>query len=321
MRKLRLVEIALLCSMLVCVVLRILVVKYKYQADQAPSIAEVMDRNVEFESDFYGLRYRGDSANYIDAHVLFYGAFEKPILNWMKDTADALNRNDLVFMDVGANMGHHTMFASLFAGRVHAFEPYPPVLGKLHDAIDRNDLANVTIHPIGLGAVAEKLEFFDPPDDNNGVGSFVRSFQGRSPSKSYLEIVVGDDYLAEHSIDSIDMLKIDVEGYEKNVLKGLQKTLAKDRPVVIVEVTVKPGEDYLFQSLEEIRGAFPDSYELADLVYAEGRVGYRDGHYKLAPFKPSFDEEYQYNVIAFPRDLSASIPRDNEDEKQVQAGM
>jgi len=307
--------------MLVCVVLRILVVKYKYVADQSPRIEELMARNVEFETDFYGLRYHGDSTNYIDAHVLYYGAFEKPILSWMQDAAHALKRDDLVFLDVGANMGHHTLFASRFAGQVHAFEPYPPVLEKLRQAIDRNHLANVTIHPIGLGAAAEMLEFFNPPSDNNGVGSFVRSFQDRSPSKSYLQIVVGDDYLAEHSIASVDMIKIDVEGYEKNVLKGLQRTLAQDRPVVILEVTAKRGADYLFQSMEEFRGSFPDFYEFAELTYPEQRVGFRDGHYKLVPFKPTFDGDTQYNVIAYPKDLSASIPRDNAEVTEVHAGL
>lgn len=321
MRKLRLVEIALLCSMLVCVLLRILVVKYKYLADQAPTIAELMDRNVEFETDFYGLRYHGDSANYIDAHVLYYGAFEKPMLNWMKDTANALERDDLVFLDVGANMGHHTLFASLFAAQVHAFEPYSPVLEKLRQAVDRNSLANVTIHPIGLGATAEMLEFFDPPSDNNGVGSFVRGFQDRSPSKSYLQIVVGDDYLAEHLVSPVDMIKIDVEGYEKSVLRGLRKTLAKDRPVIILELTVNAGEDFLFQSSEELRGAFPEFYEFAELIYPEQRVGFKDGHYEVVPFRPSFDKEFQYSVIAYPKDLAASIPRDNEQGAQVQAGL
>lgn len=165
------------------------------------------------------------------------------------------------------------------------------------------------------------LEFFNPPSDNNGVGSFVRSFQDRSPSKSYLQIVVGDDYLVENSINSVDMIKIDVEGYEKNVLKGLRKTLAKDQPVIILELTVKAGEDFLFQSTEEFRGAFPDFYEFAELIYSEARVGYRDGRYELVPFRPSFDKEFQYNVIAFPRDLSASIPRNNVTVTEIQAGL
>lgn len=321
MRKFRLLEIALLGLILLCVVLRIDVVRYKYMADQAPTVEELADRHVDFETDFYGLRYHGNSTNIIDAHILYYGAFEKPILSWMKDTADALKRDDLVFLDVGANMGQHTLFASLFAAQVHAFEPYPPVLEKLRQEVSSNNLANVTIHPIGLGATAETLEFFDPPSDNNGVGSFVRSYQDRSPSKSYLQIVVGDDYLAEHSISSVDMIKIDVEGYEKNVLKGLQKTLAQDRPVVVLELTVKAGEDYLFQSPEEFRGAFPDFYEFAELTYAQPGVSFKDGSYELVPFSPSFERESQYSVIAFPRDLSASIPRRNAKTTDARAGQ
>ena len=62
-------------------------------------------------------------------------------------------------------------------------------------------------------------------------------------------------------------------------------------------------------------------YEFAELTYPEQRVGLRDGHCELVPFRPAFDKDTQYNVIAFPIDLSASIPRSNAETTEIQAGL
>jgi tRNA G46 methylase TrmB len=149
MRKLKDTEIIFVVYGILTLILGTLVFQYRSALQQGPpGIQEFANRNIEFVTDFYGLRYRGISNNYIDVHVLYYGAFEKPMLHWLRDTVALLADEDLVFLDVGANTGQHTLFMSRLVSEVHAFEPYPPVLEKLRGAIDRNQLANVSVHAV-----------------------------------------------------------------------------------------------------------------------------------------------------------------------------
>lgn len=215
-------------------------------------------------------------------------------------------------MDVGANTGQHSLFMSKLVAEVHAFEPYPPVLARLNDAVESNSLDNVFVHPVGLGAANETLEFFEPPATNQGTGSFVLSDGGKSEAVTRLQVVIGDEYLAQRGMERVDVMKIDVEGYEKNVLAGLAKTLERDRPVVVLEVTVAKGRDELFTSQNELIGAFPASYEFATLPDDPAPEDFRTGRYEVTPFSatsPSFLFDSQWSVIAFPSEKSAKVSR------------
>jgi FkbM family methyltransferase len=311
MRKLSDSEIVILVYTLLCVVLGTLVFHYRSRQQFGPTeLQQFVERNIEFRTDFYGLRYHGVSNNLIDAHILYYGAYEKPVLYWLRDTARALGEDDIVFLDIGANTGQHSLFMSKIVRFVHSFEPYPPVLVRLRAAIEENALDNVAVHPVGLGAANEILEFFEPPASNPGTGSFVRPLNDRTAAVSQLQIVVGDEYLAAQDVERVDLVKIDVEGYEKNVLAGLKETLGRDRPIVILEVTRELGAEVLFQSQGEIRSAFPPDYEFSTLSYP-GLEDLSTGSYETLPFtvtSPSFIFNGQSMVIAYPVEKSDAVP-------------
>ena len=79
-----------------------------------------------FTTDF-GLTYEGNLRDGIEFALYFYGAFEKPLLFFMRDALTALRTQGLlgIYCDIGANIGQHALFMSLYAERVHAFEPFP----------------------------------------------------------------------------------------------------------------------------------------------------------------------------------------------------
>ena len=79
----------------------------------------------EFETNFFGLTYRGKLNAFIDWSVFFYGAYEKEILFLMRDLVK--DKQNQIFIDVGAYVGHHSLFMSKFCSEVHAFEPYDRV--------------------------------------------------------------------------------------------------------------------------------------------------------------------------------------------------
>lgn len=310
MRKLKDAEIVFVVYTALCLMLGFLVLHYRNWAQyNLIPLSHFGERNIEFTTDFYGLRYQGVSTNLIDAHVLYFGAFEKPMLHWIRDLSNDLQRDHMVFLDVGANTGHHTLFMSQLAETVHSFEPYPPVLVHLRAAVESNELSNVVVHPVGLGSSDALVSFFEPPADNLGTGSFVRGYQGRSPSASELQIVAGDAYLDAQAIAGVDFIKLDVEGYEKSVLDGLRQTLLRDRPIVLMELSVDNSEGEFFQNRDELVGAFPERYSFA--LMAPGSVGdLRTGRYEVSPLgsgEPSFADPTQHTVIAYPDEVSGAI--------------
>jgi FkbM family methyltransferase len=124
---------------------------------------------------------------------------------------------DVVF-DVGANVGEWTTYA-LRAGAkaVHAFEISPATadeLAKSHGAD-----ARVHINRFGLSAESGTITIRHFPD--LPVLTTITDFPWELPAEE-LEVPVrtGDEYLAEHGIDKVDFLKIDVEGAEELVLRG-----------------------------------------------------------------------------------------------------
>jgi len=262
--------------------------------------------SLPFECYFYGMRYRGDISNVIDFHCFFYGAFEKGHLLFWKDVAQLFYHNKGVFIDIGANSGHHTLFMSARSAAVHSFEPYEPVRNKIFEKIEINNLKNIFVHDVGVGNTNELIPFFAPEGSNLGIGSFVAGQKNRNDIGIPLRVVAGDEYFNRYISDEIHMIKIDVEAYEKQVIKGLHGTIQQFRPVMVFELEI--GLDCSFKSFEEIQTVFPKNYMFFtfDIWDKHGNKNKRKdgifrkkGTYKLKFFNFDMTKE-QTDVIAFP---------------------
>ena len=97
--------------------------------------------------------------------------------------------------------------------------------------VARNKHMAIIVHPIALSSQNSRLRFCPPTTNNAGTGSL-------SPTGS-IEVLgrTGDKYLAEVGIAEVDMIKIDVEGHELEVLRGLKDTIRHCEPILIVEAT------------------------------------------------------------------------------------
>lgn len=214
-------------------------------------------KDFEFTESFFGLKYSGNTHIYIDRFKYFFGAYELGMLAVIRDVLG--DKKDKVFVDVGANIGHHSLFASIYAREVHSFEPYHKVLSTFKDRIQENGVRNIFIHSVGLGSKNSVMPFFEPNDVNTGTGSFISNHSSSNLNKGQeLEIRVGDEILS--ALDRIDLIKIDVEGFEVEVLKGLLDTLKKFRPTLLIEYSVQTME--AMQSTPEIKRFLQDNYQI-----------------------------------------------------------
>lgn len=271
-----------------------------------------------FVRDFFGLQYHGNLNCNIDFNIYYYGAFEKPLLFFLRDTMQRLSPSAPVFVDIGANVGQHSLFMAAHGNQVHSFEPFEPVRSQLQKQIAANDLHSITVHPLGISNENTRLPFFAPTGNNVGIGSFDSGTTSKgNVSIGELELVKGDDFFPSAGIDRIDLMKIDVEGFEKLAIEGLQDTLAATRPVIVCELTY--GQSLSFKSIEELRRYLPEDYQLFtfDKRKADGSKDRRrdglsrhSGEYKIVPLN-ALQSRGQDDVIACPAEKSALLPQQN----------
>lgn len=143
---------------------------------------------------------------------------------------------DGTFIDIGGNVGMASLSAAAALGtrgRIIAFEPNPAVAAIHAEAVRRNRLTDQhTLHMCAVGTQPGTTQMF-VPDVNHGEGSLASGPQNR-PGRM-VDVSITDARSLEE-LPRIDLVKIDVEGYELTVLKALERALARHRPPVICEL-------------------------------------------------------------------------------------
>ncbi len=210
----------------------------------------------EFEVWLGDLRYRGRTANFIDWCVLFYGAYEEDDLLVLHAFAEADGVE--MFLDIGANVGQHALFVSSVCERVLAFEPTTALQDQFLLNIDLNNAENIEIIPFALGQKDSVRRLY--LGDDNGKSSLLAGANGNMNDTSIqVEVRQGDGFLHERSANNgIGLMKIDVEGFEYSVLRGLSEVLRKNRPVIVLEIS-SAGQEH-FGDLEHFVQSFPPEY-------------------------------------------------------------
>jgi FkbM family methyltransferase len=147
--------------------------------------------------------------------------------------ARAVLPRDGVFVDVGANVGLHTLAIAAHVaegGAVVAFEPHPLNHRWLVHNRDQNHLRHVVAENLGLADSATTLTGTAKPGGGNW------SLASRGDHHFEVRLVRLDDYWRDHPLPRLDLMKIDVEGAEVRVLRGARQTIARFRPMIVFEV-------------------------------------------------------------------------------------
>ncbi|HWX78721.1 MAG TPA: FkbM family methyltransferase [Steroidobacteraceae bacterium] len=140
-------------------------------------------------------------------------------------------------LDVGANIGNHSVFFADRFARVVAVEPNPIFCMAFRATMALNGLANVELLECGFGAEAGWLAYQQASAANLGASHFIAAAAAAAPASDHqqLEIRIGDEAVESLGISRLGLIKIDVEGLELAVLEGLKRTLGSQDPVVMFE--------------------------------------------------------------------------------------
>ena len=157
-------------------------------------------------------------------------------------------RDDTVFLDIGANLGFFGLTIARRVqrhGKVHAFEPNPEMVrlfrasaflngfGDLNEAT----LTPIVIHNCAVGDANREAEFWAPPYHTGGA-ALVSGAAQQNGTSFLAQIRTLDDMFGPDF--SCDLVKIDVEGHEINVLRGMEKLIARSPRIKILFEKLSP---------------------------------------------------------------------------------
>jgi len=199
---------------------------------------------------------------------------------------DVLKIGD-VFLDLGANIGYFSLLAASIVqetGKVISFEPNVQNLQLLYSSILENQFKNIEVYPLAASDSSKILKL-----TSFGSNGYLEVAPSGNSNCQLVQAVVVDELLQHES--QINVVKMDIEGYETLALKGMDKLIRKHRPTIFTEFSpwhikyrcqVNP-QDYLKQltqygyalSIIEFSGTItsvPDSDALMSLWHKFGNA-------------------------------------------------
>jgi FkbM family methyltransferase len=224
-----------------------------------------------------GARFRMDSIrgrDQVARAISLYGwdAFEKP----MPELFGALSREVNVIFDVGAYSGFYSLLSATCnkKAEIIAFEPFPLARESLTRNLALNGLAGrVRLIPAAVSDQVGQAQLHVPPNDRGWIetsSSLDSKFHRRLENVIPVEAVTLDSIrFTGTGCSPVDLMKLDTELLEHCVLDGSRRILAKDRPIVFLEVI--PGNPYCAQ-LDAIR----EGAEYASAAIHRHGIDWRD---------------------------------------------
>jgi len=216
-----------------------------------------------------------------------------------------------IAVDVGANIGNHSVFFARHFKRVLALEPNPRVFDLLSFNTEPHD--NIQLLNIGASDMeGEQALSFDP--ENWGGAHLLAAGAAEQVSATSVTVQLRTlDDLEELSSSRVGLLKVDVEGHELRVLKGAAKLLTRSHPVILFEqhadeiaqgssAVVDWLRDNGYRQFLEVRSfpGVPRSWKMPGRKILNGLLRIVAGERKKVVLVERFEKVFYPMIIALP---------------------
>jgi len=175
------------------------------------------------------IRYELDLSDWVEWNIYFKNKIEP------REKLYSLVKKGDVVVDIGVNVGETILNLAARTGNdgiVFGFEANPVVFEKCKKNISLNpSIKNISLQSVALGK--EEEEFFLKTHDerNKGMNSLSSSGEGEK-----ISTISFDSFAEKQNLNQINLMKIDVEGFEMNILLGAEKSIRRFHPVLFIEV-------------------------------------------------------------------------------------
>lgn len=236
---------------------------------------------------------------YKNAFVLY-----KPLYKSFKDKQDAfeidllkkhVQKNDVV-LDIGANIGYYaTLLSNLVGekGKVHCFEPDATNFGHLKNATSR--ISNITLTNKAVGPKTEKLTIYTSKNLNVDHRTYKPEEYDQELEIDAISI---DDYLGNNL--RVDVIKIDIQGFEMQAIQGMKKTLGFNEHVKIISEFWPYGLNKAGSSVTEYFN-FLSSLGFTSFLLEKNSL--KKLHLEQVRSLESLGEEHYFNIFASRADV------------------
>jgi FkbM family methyltransferase len=193
--------------------------------------------------------------------VTFLDCYEQYVLGRYElellEVLEEILSSGMTAIDIGAHHGYLSLFILRNVGsegRVFAFEALQQNSEMLQETMRLNQIDNIEVVSIAVSSISGSVELFE---SDSSAKNYIsdRSF-GKESSVEVASITL-DEYFENHYTNSIDLVKIDVEGHEIEVFSGMKNILSKYHPVIICEFHDSSlfhiGKDYLREYGYEVK--------------------------------------------------------------------
>jgi len=205
--------------------------------------------------------------SYIEWQILSNGTYEDEINKLIRISLKAGDNA----LDIGGNIGLQSLRMSQCVGadgRVYAFEPLNYLQEKFRKNISLNRADNVTLLPFALSDTESEIELaIDPGSWNQGTFSLGQT--GGGDKKQLISVKIADNMPEINALQSLKLVKIDVEGFEYQVMRGLAETLQKHKPRIIFEY----DNNYWAKTGQDIQSCYHFLNSMGYIFYQIGKVG------------------------------------------------
>lgn len=212
-----------------------------------------------------------DIADYRGTAPMYFGSYAPLVIGAMKRYL----RPGGIFFDVGANIGYLSAVAASLVGttgEVHSFEPVPIYFARLRHLAELNPRHTIVTNPSAAGEIPGECPIFVTREP--GQNTLVRAYKGEPEIVAKLDVQVErlDDYIASRGIDDTSLIKIDAEGFELPILRGLAGFFDRSsrRPPIICEIAPR-AYPLLGKTVDEL-GAFMRQYGYTPRDLLDGRT-------------------------------------------------
>ena len=180
------------------------------------------------------------SNDYIGHKVIIDGWYEKRFLEQLTKVVLPYIRKNTIALDIGANIGNHSLWFADYFERVHSFEPN----SRTFRLLEANTMfsKNIIIHNVGCSNEPASNQLAIIPKNNIG-GTRLYSSYANTPlstdysesEKTYFDLVRLDDYLPNDLHCKVGLIKCDVEWYEEQVFQGAENIILSSKPIIAFE--------------------------------------------------------------------------------------
>ncbi|QOZ78436.1 hypothetical protein XH83_25260 [Bradyrhizobium sp. CCBAU 53351] len=184
----------------------------------------------------------------VDRHILSEGLFEKGVIEALHYVISRSGTTKLM-IDIGANIGNHSVALAPLFQRVAAVEPHPVLFRVLEANMLRNRLPHVSCHNFGLGKTGGTVTLEESPDEHSISRVAERSMlppetfglsEQQFGNKYSIQLESAQDFVKQYADQlSETFIKIDVEGMEQEIIEALEPLLRQYRPLVGFELFTK----------------------------------------------------------------------------------